>query len=63
MFFSGKNPMVTNSFKVSSVTVEGTQLQTVGAFDGMMKKGQAEKKVICRFNLLELQVHDYSTDE
>ena len=64
MFFSGKNPMVTNSFKVSSVTVEGTQLQTVGALDGMMKKGQAEKKVICRFNLLmKLQVHDYSTDE
>ena len=56
--------MVTNSFKVSSVTVEGTQLQTVGAFDDMMKKGQAEKKAICRFNLLaELQVHDYNTDE
>ena len=44
--------MVTNSFKVSSVTVEGTQLQTVGAFDGMMKKGQAEKKVICWLKLL-----------
>ena len=56
--------MVTNSFKVSSVTVEGTQLQTVGALDGMMEKGQAEKKIICRFNLLvELHVHDYSTDE
>ena len=56
--------MVTNSFKVSSVIVEGTQLQTVGAFDGMMKKRQAEKKVICRFKLLvELQVNDYSTDE
>ena len=53
--------MVTNSFKVSSVTVEGTQLQTVGTLDGMMK-GQAEKKVICQFNLLmKLQVHD--TDE
>ena len=56
--------MVKNSFKVSSVTVEGTQLQTVGAFDDMMIKGQTEKKVIYRFNLLvELQVHDYSTDE
>ena len=56
--------MVTNSFKVYLVTVEGTQLQTVGAFDGMMKKGQTEKKVICRFNLLvELLIHDYSTDE
>ena len=53
--------MVTNSFKVSSVTVEGTQLQTIGALDGMMK-GQAEKKIIFRFNLLmKLQVHD--TDE
>ena len=56
--------METNSFKVSSVTVEGTQLQTVGALDGMMKKEQAEKKVICQFNLLmKLQVHDYSTYE
>ena len=41
--------MVTNSFKVSSVTVEETQLQTVGALDGMMK-GQTEKKVMCHFN-------------
>ena len=44
MFFSGKNPMVTKSFKVSLVTVEGTQLQTVGAFDGMMKKGKVKRK-------------------
>ena len=57
MVFSGKYLMVTKSFKVSSVTVEGTQLQNVGALDGMMKKGQAEKKVTCRFKLLvELQV-------
>ena len=64
MVFAGKYPIITKSFKVSSVTVEGTQLQTVGAFDGMMKKGQTEKKVICRFNLLvELLIHDYSTDE
>ena len=56
MFFFGKNPMVTNSFKVSSVTVEGTQLQTVGALDGMMK-GQTEKKVMCRFNpMMKLEV-------
>ena len=56
MFFSGKNPMVTNSFKVSSVTVEGTKLQIVGALDGMVK-GQTEKKVMCRFNsMMKLDV-------
>ena len=42
--------MVKKSFKLSSVTVEGTQLQTVDAFDGMMFKRRIEKKVTCRFN-------------
>ena len=56
MFFSGKNLMVTNSFKLSSITVEGTQLQIVGALDGMMT-GQIEKKVMCRFNsMMKLDV-------
>ena len=48
--FSGKYPMVTKSFKVSSVTVEGTQLQTVVVFGGMVR-GQAKKEVICRLKL------------
>ena len=54
--------MVTNSFKLSSVTVEGTQLQTVGAFDGMMIKGQTEKKVTCRFNSM-VKLNDDGANE
>ena len=64
MFFSGKNPMVTNSFKLSSVTMEGTQLQTIGAFDGMMKKGKLKRKqFVGSIYLMKLQVHDHDTDE
>ena len=44
-FFSGKNPIVTKSFKVLSVTMEGTQLQVVIVFGGMVK-GQSKKKII-----------------
>ena len=51
MLFSGKYPTVTKSFIVSSVTVEGTQLQTVVVFGGMAKR-QARKKIICQFKLI-----------
>ena len=44
MFFEGRNPMRKNSFKRSSVMVEGTQLQMVGVFDGMTCKGLKKEK-------------------
>ena len=50
--FAGINPMVKNSFKRSLVTVEGTQLQTVGALDGMMCKDELKRKATCRFSLM-----------
>ena len=50
--FAGRNPMVKNSFKRSSVTVEGTQLQMVGALDGMMCKDELKRKATCRFSLM-----------
>lgn len=54
--FSGKYPTVTKSFKVVSVTVEGTQLQVVIVFCGMTK-GQSKKKIIGRFKSVDgLQV-------
>ena len=31
--------------------VEGTQLQMVGALDGMMGKEELKRKAICRFSL------------
>ena len=43
-FFPGKKPMEKNSFKLSSVMVEGTQLQIVGALDGMMFKNELKRK-------------------
>ena len=56
--------MVKNSFKLSSVTVEGTQLQTVGAFDGMMIKRRTEKKVMCRFNsMVMVKLNDDGANE
>ena len=39
-------------FKCSSVMVEGTQLQMVGALDGMMFKDKLKRKTTCRFNLM-----------
>ena len=54
--------MVKNTFKVSLVTVEGTQLQTVGAFDGMMIKGQNEKKVTCWSNSM-VKLNDDGANE
>ena len=48
--FDGKNPMIKNSFKRSSVMVEGTQLQMVGAFNNMMFKDELKRKATCRFN-------------
>ena len=48
MAFDGRNPMMKNSFKRSSVMVEGTQLQMVGVFDGMMCK-ELKRKATCRF--------------
>ena len=42
--------MVTKSFKVSLVTVEGTQLQTVGAFDGILKKDKLKRKQLAGSN-------------
>ena len=50
--FSGKNPIVTKSFKVLSVTVEGTQLQVFIVFGGMVK-GQSKKKIIGRFKSVD----------
>ena len=44
MFVEGRNPMRKNSFRRSSVMVEGTQLQMVGVFDGMMCKGLEKEK-------------------
>ena len=43
-FFEGRNPMMKNSFNRSSVMVEGTQLQTLGVFDGMMCTELKKKK-------------------
>ena len=44
MLFEGRNPMRKNSFKRFLVMVEGTQLQMVGVFDGMMCKELKKKK-------------------
>ena len=56
--------MVNNSFKLSSVTVEGTQLHTVGAFHGMMIKRRTEKKVLCRFNsMVMVKLNDDGANE
>ena len=49
--FDGINPMMKNSFKRSSVMVEGTQLQMVDVFDGMMRK-ELKRKATCRFSLM-----------
>ena len=43
--------MVTKSFGVAFVTVEGTQLQIVVVFGGMVRR-QAKKEVIWRFKLI-----------
>ena len=51
MVFADRNPMVKNSFKCSSVMVEGTQLQMVGVLDGMMCK-ELKRKATCRFSLM-----------
>jgi len=47
--FDGRNPMMKNSFKRSLVMVEGTQLQMVGVFDGMMCK-ELKTKATCRLS-------------
>ena len=63
-FFPGKNPMEKKSVKLSSVTVEGTQLQTVGALDGMMFKRRTEKKATCQFNsMIMVKLSDDGTRE
>ena len=50
--FFDKNPTVTKSFKVLSVTMEGTQLQVVIVFGGMVK-GQSKKKIIGRLKSVD----------
>ena len=56
--------MEKKSVKLSSVTVEGTQLQTVGALDGMMFKRRTEKKATCQFNsMIMVKLSDDGTRE
>ena len=56
--------MVKKSFRLSLVTVEGTQLQTVGALDGMMFKRRTEKKATYRLNSMTMvKVNDDDTGE
>ena len=48
--FAGRNPMMKNSFKRSSVMVEGTQLQMVGVLDSMICKELKKSNRPVQFN-------------
>ena len=53
--------MAKNSFKRSLVTAEGTQLQMVGAFDGLIFKDELKKgNMPIQFND-EIQLNDDNT--
>ena len=51
--FSGKYPTVTKSFKVLSMTMEGTQLQVVIVLGGMVKGQPKRQKIIYQLKMVD----------